>query len=279
MNTGSRTLRAVVVAAVAGAVLLSGCSRQADAPATHQPVEPAAQPAQSPAAKAPKTVKPAAPTPTPTAASAETPAPTADDGIPVENPATTLPPGDPGLDAPSVPNPGRPKGDRGNQLPARTEVPAVAVLDGQTVSAVLGGDWTTSEAQPLHCLTGNSWVAQRSAAFESADGQVLLTVATHRSPAAADRDVQDQLTSLRDCGWSPQHAPRLGTASAAATYPDGGDTAVVLSADGVTVTLVGSGSATAGHRRWVSLLDLALGSSCAAAAEGCHDQAASESGD
>ena len=268
MNTGSRSVRAAVgavVTVVAGAVLLSGCGQQADS----RPVNGAAEKPQ-PAAKA---ARPAA---EPVAAA---PTPTKDKGIPVEHPATTLPPGDPGLDAPSVPNPGRPKPGDEHEKPARTVVPAEAVLDGQTVSGVLGGDWDGSEAQPLHCLTGRSWVAQRSAAFDSADGRVLLTVATHRSPAAADRDVDDQLTALRDCGWSPQHAPRLGTASAAATYPDGGDSAVLLSADGVTVTLVGSGSATASHRRWVSLLDLALGSSCAAAAEGCHDQAASESGE
>ena len=276
MNTRSRTLRAVVVGAVAGAVLLSGCSGQADTPAKHQPVGAAAKPAESPAPEAPKAPKVKAARPTVAPAAAPTPTLTEDEGIPVENPATTLPPGDPGLDAPSVPNPGRPKGDRQHAAPARTEVPAVAVLDAQTVSGVLGGDWSQSDAQPLHCLTGNSWVAQRSAAFDSADGRVLLTVATHRGLGAADRNVDEQLAALRDCGWSPQHAPRLGTASAAATYPDGGDSAVVLSADGVTVTLVGSGSATASHRRWESLLDLALGSSCAAAAEGCHDQSASE---
>jgi hypothetical protein len=273
MNTGSRTVRAAVMAVVtvvAGAVLLSGCGQQAGTQAVKAATRPA-RPTTSPAAR--PSARPAA-----EPAVAPTPTLTQDEGITVEHPPTTLPPGDPGLDAPSAPNPGRPKGDRG-QLPARTEVPAVAVLDSQTVSGALGGDWTMSEAQPLHCLTGSSWVAQRSAAFESADGRVLLTVATHRGPAAADHDVEDQLTSLRDCGWSPRHPPRLGTASAAATYPDGGDSAVVLSADGVTVTLVGSGSATASHRRWVSLLDLALGSSCAAAPEGCHDQAASESGD
>ena len=272
MNTGSRRARAAVVAAVAGAVLLSGCSQPADTRTGTQPVKTAPQPTQadeSPAAKA------ASPTTEPAAAGQAT-APTEDEGIPVDHPANTLPPGDPGLDAPSVPNPGRPKGDRKHELPARTEVPAVAVLDGQTVSGVLGGDWEQSEAQPLHCLTGNSWVAQRSAAFDSADGRVLLTVATHRSVAAADHDVEDQVASLRDCGWTPQHAPRLGTASAAVTYPDGGDSAVVLSADGVTVTLVGSGSATENHRRGRSQVDLALGSSCAAAAEGCHDQSASE---
>jgi hypothetical protein len=275
MNTRSRSVRAALVAvvtAVAGAVLLSGCGQQADTQAASQaetkPVKTAAQPA-----------KPVARTVRPTAepAAARTPTLTPDEDIPVEHPATTLPPGDPGVDAPAVPNPGRPEGDQEHDGPARTEVPAVALLDGQTVSGVLGGDWAQSQAQPLDCLAGSTWVAQRSAAFDSAEGRVLLTVATHRSLGAADRSVEEQLASLRDCGWTAENAPRMGTASSAASNPDGGGSAVVLSSDGVTVTLVGSGDATARHRRWMSLLDLALGSSCAAASDGCHDQYSSES--
>jgi hypothetical protein len=62
----------------------------------------------------------------------------------------------------------------------------------------------------------------------------------------------------------------MGTASAAASSPDETRTAVMISAEGVTVTLVGSDGATARRARWSSLLDLALGDSCAAAAHGCH---------
>jgi len=269
MKTRSRSVRAAAVAAVAGAVLLSGCGQQADTQAETKPVNTAAQPAKPVA----RTVRPIT---EPAAAPTRTRTP--DEDIPVEHPASTLPPGDPGRDAPAVPNPGRPKGDREHDVPARTDVPAVALLDGQTVSGVLGGDWAQSQAQPLDCLAGSTWVAQRSAAFDSADGRVLLTVATHGSLGAADRNVEEQLASLRDCGWTAENAPRLGTASTAASHT-GGDSAVVLSSDGVTVTLVGSGSATASHRRWMSLLDLALGSSCAAAADGCHDQDASGSGE
>jgi len=272
MNTRSRSVRAArvaVVAAVAGAVLLSGCGQQADTRAGTKPVNTAAQPAKPAAEPVRSAAEPAAATPTLTP----------DEDVPVEHPPTTLPPGDPGPDAPAVPDPGRPEGDREHDVPARTEVPAVALLDGPTVTGVLGGDWAQSPAQPLDCLAGSTWVGQRSAAFDSAGGRVLLTVATHRSLGAADRSVEEQLASLRECGWTAENAPRLGTASSAASHPDGGDSAVVLSSDGVTVTVVGSGDATASHRRWMSLLDLALGSSCAAAAEGCHDQYGAASGE
>jgi hypothetical protein len=36
------------------------------------------------------------------------------------------------------------------------------------------------------------------------------------------------------------------------------------------VTLIGSKGATQSRARWSSLVDLALGNSCAAAAHGCH---------
>jgi len=275
MNRRSRTVRAAVVAAVAGAVLVSGCAQQADTQAAKatknvQPARPA-EPTRAPAAK------PAARPAAEAADVAPTPTLTEDAGIPVEHPATTLPPGDPGLDAPSVPDPGRPaRGDEHEGEP-RTVVPAEAMFDRQTVSGVLGGDWTQSGSDPLACLAGSDWVAQRSVAFEAADGHLLQTVATHRGHEAADRAVREQLAALRDCGWASERAPRMGTASAAATNPDGGESAVVIAADGVSVTLVGSGRATQSRRRWTSLLDLALGSSCAAAPDVCHDdQSASE---
>jgi hypothetical protein len=274
MNTGSRKARAAVVAAVtavAGAVL-SGCGQQADIQADSSP---AARPAKAaPRPTAPPAVKDTRPTAAPAASA---PTPTEDEGIPVEHPATALPPGDPGLDAPSVPNPGRPKPGEAHDETARTVVPVEAMFDQQTVSGVLGGTWAQSASEPLACLADSDRVAQRSVAFDAADGHLLQTVATHEGHEAADRAVREQLAALQDCGWTSERAPRMGTASAAASNPDGGESAVVLSADGVTVTLVGSGSATEHHRRWASLLDLALGSSCAAAADVCHDDQSSYS--
>jgi hypothetical protein len=277
MNPRSRTVRTAAVAVVTAVVLVSGCAQQADTRADTRTeagaVEAAqpARPARSPAAEA--AARSAA---APTAVAPER-APTEDEGIPVEHPATTLPPGDPGPGAPSVPNPGRPMRDDEHDERARTVVPVEAMFDRQAVSGVLGGDWAQSASEPLACLADSGWVAQRSVAFDAADGRLLQTVATHRGHEAADRAVQEQLASLRACGWASERAPRMGTASAAASYPDGAESAVIVAAEGVTVTLVGSGRATESHRRWMSLLDLALGSSCAAAPDVCHDdQSASE---
>jgi hypothetical protein len=275
MNARSRSVRAAVVAAVtvvAGGVLLSGCGQQAD---TQEETKAATQPVSTAAPEARSAAKTVRPTAEP--ASARTPTLTPDEDIPVEHPATTLPPGDPGPAAPAVPNPGRPKRDGDHDEQARTAIPVEAMFDRQTVSGVLGGDWAQSASEPLACLADSGWVAQRSVAFDAPGGHLLHTVATHRGHEAADRAVREQLAALQACGWMSERAPRMGTASAAASNPDGGESAVVLSAEGVTVTLVGSGSASQNQRRWMSLLDLALGNSCAAAPEACHDnESASE---
>jgi hypothetical protein len=246
MSTPSRPVRAGAVVAAIAALLLSGCGQPAEDTQAVNRSGPVAQAAPGPRAEP-------------------------EQEVPVEHVPTELPPGDPGLDAPSVPDPGRPEHDRHHEEPARTVVPAEALLDAPTLSAVAGGDWQQAEAEPLECLAGTGWVAERSAAFASGDGQVLQTVATHEGHGAADRAVEEQATALLGCGWTRERAPRLGSVSAAASTDDG-QSAVVFSAEGVTVTLLGSGSVTSDRRRWVSVLDLALGNSCAAAPDACHDQ-------
>jgi hypothetical protein len=192
------------------------------------------------------------------------------ESVPVEHEPSVLPPGDPGLDAPPAPDPGVPEDDRDDEEPALTKVPDPAMLDARTVSAVLGGSWRQSGGQPLRCLAGADAVATRSATYRSQDAQVLQTVATHESLAEADHAVARLGRRLADCGWVGLADPRLGSASTAAEGADGSRTAVVFAAEGVTVTLIGSKGATQSRARWSSLVDLALGNSCAAAAHGCH---------
>jgi hypothetical protein len=45
---------------------------------------------------------------------------------------------------------------------------------------------------------------------------------------------------------------------------------LAVSAEGVVVLLVGTGDFTDDAVRWGSLVDLALGTSCPAAPDGCH---------
>lgn len=225
-----RSMRAIFALSAAAVLLLSGCSGAGTTVAS------------SPA------------TPPPTTAS-----------NPVE-----LPPGDPGLDAPAVPDPGAPKGHDGHHDAARRVVPRESMLGSQMVSKVLGGQWHELTARPLGCTSELDEVAERTVAYESDGRRVLQTVATHRSQAAGDRAVRDMSRLLRGCGWTVHPDPRLGSASTAASNSTDTQTAVVVAAEGVTVTLVGSDGATAHNGRWWSLVDLALGNSCAAAPDGCH---------
>lgn len=248
-----RTMRVpAAVTAVLMGVLLTGCGSEAATDAADRSAAGQAGSAQQTSA---------------TSAPAE---PTAEQSAPEQSEGPLLPPGDPGPDAPSVPDPGKPTEDRDHQEPARTVVPGEALLDAKLASQVLGGDWQQAEARPLECVAGTGWVAQKSVLLDSADGRVLQTVATHDSLAEADRAVAEMGRQLKSCGWDGAADPRLGTASVAATSADGSQTAVVVSAEAVTVTLVGSGRATADRWAWSSLVDVALGSSCAAAPHGCH---------
>jgi len=284
----SRRGSGLVGLAVVGA-LVAGCGGQVEESTVHAgtrqlsgPVVAEQAPSQAPskaASKAPNqapsqtpseapptkevSASPQAPTPS-RAVSTPTPPATPGDATPV------LPPGDPGPDAPSVPDPGAPEGPRSHDEPGRQVVPPQAMLDTQTVSGVLGGGtWQAGGGKPLDCLTGTDRVAQRSTTFRVGDQQVLQTVSTYRSLDAADRAARRAAQELRACGWSGVSDPRLGTAATSATLPADDGQLLVVAAEGVTVTLVGTG-VSAGPARWTSLADLALGNSCAAAPDGCH---------
>lgn len=176
-------------------------------------------------------------------------------------PPTDLPSGDPGLDASAVPDPGAPKGPDADRGRARKVVP---------LESMLGGQWQESSASPLGCISDLDEVAQRTVAYRSTGGLVLQTVATHQSHAVADHAVRDMSRELLTCGCTVHPDPRLGSASTAASSAGDTRTAVVVAAEGVTVTMVGSDSAITQMARWSSLVDMALGNSCAAAPDGCH---------
>jgi hypothetical protein len=262
MSARFRTVRVAVAFAAAGAVLLTVCGeRQAEPQAVNR-----SAPAPAPSATAtPSSGGSAAP-----AAQVGSRAPKPQGEVPVEVTPSELPPGDPGLDAPGVPDPGVPEHDREHEEPALTSIPAEAMLDPQTVGGVLGGEWQQAGGRPTDCAVATGSVADESVEFSGDSGSVVQTLATHRSLAAADRAVVEAGDNLADCGWEKLANPRLGTASVAARSADGTQTVTMLSAEGVTVTLVGSGDAAASRGRWTALADVALGSSCAATPHGCH---------
>jgi hypothetical protein len=227
-------------------------------------------------------------TPTPTSATADT-SPSAGADQPTEpatksaSPKPTLPPGDPGADAPGTDDP---NGDLGNEnatphpKDAKTSVPQTAVLDAETVSSVAGGAWTVAAAPVDSCVAPRpvKLVATRSTQLsgvgsDGATGSRLVeTVSTHRGADAAVAAVRALERRLAGCHATSARDPRIGDASVQLTLttPDG--TVIVVTAtavDGVTFVLSGSGPVT-GADKWSALTDIALGSTCAAAIEGCH---------
>jgi hypothetical protein len=181
----------------------------------------------------------------------------------------SLPPGDPGLDAPEVPDPGTAGPDHDHEEEALRSVPTAALLTAGTVRMVLGGTWERRAGDGDECLRPRDAVATRSMSYGgSVEALVVETVATYPDPAAADRAVAGLGEAAAGCGWAAGPDPRVGSASVAAT--DGPRTMTAVSAEGVLVLVVGTGDLTRDHVRWGALVDMALGTSCAAAADGCH---------
>ena len=201
-------------------------------------------------------------TPAAPASRAATASPSLSDGA---TPTPSLPPGDPGPGAPSVPDPGTAGAEP--TRPGLRTVPARALVGPTEAQQLLGGRWAVAAVDPVACLRTPGALAERTVGLTSGGSTVLEAVSTHRSPAVADATVADLERVLPDCGWDLGPDPRLGTASLSATR--GAATLSVVSVDGVTVELLGSGSRVSGFG-WSGLVDIALGTSCVAAAEGCH---------
>jgi hypothetical protein len=249
-----RPRRAVVtVAALAGALTLGGCGgTHSDLAATSGDTAVTGAPASQgePSATPTKKSKPKA-----------------------DRPSPSLPPGDPGLDAPSVPDPGTVAAEPHGHEKARRRVPVSALLTAGTVRMALGGAWQRRPGGADECVRASGAVAARTMSYGRTDGGsisglIAETVATYRDAQAADSAVRALGESAASCGWRVGPDPRLGSASISAT--EGPRSMLAVSTEGVVVLLVGTGDFTDDAVRWGSLVDLALGTSCPAAPDGCH---------
>ena len=182
----------------------------------------------------------------------------------------TLPPGDPG-DGPSVPeNTSTVEEPRATAL---RNVPAGALLDATTMGQVLGGSWTASAAPADSCSAPrpSRYVGSRSTLLAGAGGTVIENVATYNGSDDAAA-VTSLAKRLRGCGWTQGAEPPLGEHSAqlSRTGSNGVERVVVVTAEGVTVTVVGRGALAADTDDWSAIVDIANGTSCMAAPDGCH---------
>lgn len=185
--------------------------------------------------------------------------------------AVSLPPGDPGLDAPSVPDPGTAGADAHAHGEARRTVPVEAMLNAADVQMMVGGrGWERRSGEGDECVAPERAVALRTMAYGGTSaGTVTQTVATYADADAADASVIALRERLEECGWIGVHDPRLGSAAVAADE-GGGRSLTAVSVEGALVVLVGTGDVPRDTGGWASLVDLAVGSSCPAAPGGCH---------
>lgn len=252
--TGPMVRTGLAVAALAGGLLLGGCGHAPaddrvgsrgsvttrDVVTTQQPSGPATSPAAEAKSRRPRTAE-------------ATP---------------SLPPGDPGVDAPSVPDPGTAGADPSAPGRARRTVPVEAMLSADSVRTALGGGWVRKAGGGDECVRPEGALGARAMSYGTSAGLVVETVGTYHDAGAADAAVKAIGAAAAGCGWSGVTDPRLGSASLAAE--DGARSMVAVSSEGVLVLLVGSGDATRDPSRWSGLVDLAVGSSCPAAPDGCH---------
>lgn len=205
-------------------------------------------------------------------------------------PTPTLPPGDPGTGGGSGDSDGADHagdehaggehaGDEhaddghadGGGHPA---VPAGALLDAETVASLATGTWRVTgpgAADACADLAPVGALASRGVALVSADGSFVEWAGAYPDADAAAAAVAPTADRLTACGFTVSGDPRLGEASTELTRTDGPGPAraMVLAADGAAVVVLAAGTAAA-PGTWDALVDIALGTSCAAAPHGCH---------
>jgi hypothetical protein len=138
---------------------------------------------------------------------------------------------------------------------------------------VLGGSWTSSTAPADSCAAPRPTraVATRSTALTGAGGTVVETVSTYNGSAGTTA-ISNLATRLRGCGWTQEAEPPLGAHSAELSRTGGAgvERVVVVESEGVAVTVIGRGRVAANSDDWSAIVDVAIGTSCLAAPDGCH---------
>ena len=100
---------------------------------------------------------------------------------------------------------------------------------------------------------------------------VVETVSTYNGTLGATA-ISNLAKRLRGCGWTQEAEPPLGAHSAELSRTGGAgvERVVVVESEGVTVTVVGRGHVAATSDDWSAIVDVAIGTSCMAAPDGCH---------
>ncbi|HTL24047.1 MAG TPA: hypothetical protein VL281_08425 [Mycobacteriales bacterium] len=130
----------------------------------------------------------------------------------------------------------------------------------------LGTSWHAAPALPTPCAPAYGRTRYGSRGLAEPRGTLTETLATGVDVPAA---VAAWRTALRGCGFALGDE-RLGDASVAAVAKDGSDAVTVTGTEGVLVVLHAHGALARARDDLSAWADLALGTSCVAAPDGCH---------
>jgi hypothetical protein len=144
---------------------------------------------------------------------------------------------------------------------------AKAVAPGALLApADLGPGWSKTAPESVGCPTGMPRTPSRSTGLRDARGTLTETVSTG---AGVTSSVAGWRRALAGCGWSVSDY-RLGDAGLSATSADRSARVVVTGTEGVLVVLHARGGLAGAADELDSWADMALGTSCVAAPDGCH---------
>jgi hypothetical protein len=151
--------------------------------------------------------------------------------------------------------------------PTQGPTSGAAVPTGAFIAPVdLGPGWTTAPAATTPCAPAFARTAFRRTGFAEERGTLTETLATGVDVSAA---VAAWRQSLEQCGYDVRD-DALGDASITARTRDGSDAVVVTGTEGVLIVLHAHGPLAQAHDEMDGWADLALGTSCVAAPDGCH---------
>jgi hypothetical protein len=144
----------------------------------------------------------------------------------------------------------------GSTVPARAFV----------APADLGTGWRAAPPAPLPCPPTFDRGAIRSVGLGEARGTLTETIATEVDITGT---VKAWRASLTACGYGVQD-DALGDAGVRGTSADGTDAVLVTGTEGVLVVMHAQGGLAEAAEELDAWADLALGTSCVAAPDGCH---------
>ena len=148
------------------------------------------------------------------------------------------------------------------------------MLDTVTVGAIAGGQWSSAPVPSETCAAPRpgTTATTRTAALTSGSSILIQTVSVHQNAEDAEAAVSAGAKRLTACGWTAEDTDLVGEAAVQLRRGTGAGVqrVVLVALEGVTAALVATGRELAAPGKMSALVDVAVNSSCAAAADGCH---------